>query len=309
MKKILIALGGNALLKKGQKPTIKTQARNIKQALRGLFPIVKKNRVVITHGNGPAVGYLLIKNELAQKQLKIPVKPLDVLGAQTEGQIGYLIQQNLHNLFRKNNIKRDAVTLLTQVLVNKSDRAFRNPSKFIGPFYTKREAKKLKRRFTIKEDIGRGWRRVVPSPKPIKIIESDVISKLLKQKAVVIAVGGGGIPVVQKSGKLKGIEAVIDKDLASACLASAIKANILVMVTDVDAVYLNYKKKDQKVLRKARLKDLKKYYAAGHFPPGSMGPKVEASINFLENGGKKVIITSIKNIENAIKEKAGTIIR
>ncbi len=286
MKKIVIALGGNAILKKGEKPTTETQAKNTKKALEKLFPAVGKNKVVITHGNGPQVGYLLMQQNA----------PLDVLDAETEGQIGYLIQQNLQNLFRKNNIKKNIATILTQVLVDDKDESFKNPTKFVGQFYTKKEAKKLKRKFIIKEDFGRGWRRVVPSPKPIEIIESKVIENLLDLGVVVIAAGGGGIPVTDKNGILDGVEAVVDKDLASACLANSIKADELWMITDIDKVYLNYRRKGEIGLKKVGLDELKKYFAEGHFPAGSMGPKIEAAIEFLSSGGKRVLITDIWGI-------------
>lgn len=303
--KLVIALGGNAILKKGEKPAIETQFRNTKNALKKLFPIFKNNKVVITHGNGPQAGYLLLQQEIARE--KISEMPLDVLDAETEGQTGYIIQQELGNLFRKFKINKGIATVLTQVLVDKNDPAFYNPTKFIGPFYTKSEADRLKNKFTIKEDVGRGWRRVVPSPKPIKVIETKVIDDIL-DKAVAIAAGGGGIPVIKKGDELEGIEAVIDKDLASQCLANSINADLLIMITDIDKVYLNYKKQGQKALGKVKLEDMKRYYKEGHFPAGSMGPKIEAAINFLENGGKKVIITDIPNIEKAMKEKGGTVI-
>ncbi len=286
--KVVIALGGNAILKKGEKPTIDTQDRNTRVALKKLFPVIKKNKTVITHGNGPQVGYLLLQQEKAGMHM-----PLDVIDAETEGQIGYLIQQNLHNLFKG---KRGVVTVLTQVLVDRKDKAFRNPTKFVGPFYTKSQARKLGKKFRIKEDIGRGYRRVVPSPKPIRVIEIKIIDDMLDDGAVVIAAGGGGIPVVKTKKGLDGVEAVIDKDRASQCLANSIKASMLIMVTDIDRVYLNYKRKGQQGLARIKLKELKDHYEAGHFPPGSMGPKVEAAINFLEKGGKKVIISNVHNV-------------
>ncbi|MDP4039494.1 MAG: carbamate kinase [Candidatus Pacearchaeota archaeon] len=286
MKKIVIALGGNALLKKGQKPNFETQERNVKNVLGKLFILIKNNQVVITHGNGPQAGYLLLKQEV----------PLDLVDAETEGQIGYLIQQNLLNLFLRNNIKRDIVTILTQVLVDSEDGAFKNPSKFIGPFYTKSQADKLRKKFKVEKDSNRGWRRVVASPKPIKIIEDKIVKKLLYGKAVVIAGGGGGIPVVIGKKGFEGVECVVDKDLASEVLASSINADELIIITDVPSVYLNYGKKNQKKLGKVNLKDLKKYFYEGHFSAGSMGPKIEAAIKFLENGGKKVIITDIDSI-------------
>ena len=300
MKKVVIALGGNAILKKGEESSIARQFENTKNALKPLIKVIKNNSVVISHGNGPQVGQLLLQD---------PNMPLDVLDAETEGQLGYLIQQSIYNLFRENRIKRNVVSILTQVLVDKKDNAFRNPSKFIGPFYNKKQAELLKKKgFIIKEDIGRGYRRVVASPKPLVIIEADIIRDLLSSNIIVIAAGGGGIPVNYQNNKLKGVEAVIDKDLASACLANGIKADTFIMITDVDKVYLNFKKKNQKALNKVKLNEIKRYYKEGHFPLGSMGPKIEAAINFLGNNGKNVIITNIKNIEKAINGKAGTII-
>jgi len=293
--KTIIALGGNAILKKGQKPTIEGQLFNVKKAVDAMLPIIKKNEVVITHGNGPQVGYLLLQ----QKGVG-----LDVIDAETEGQIGYLIQQNLQNLLRKNSLSRGVATILTQVLVSKEDEAFKNPTKFIGPFYrTHREG------FKMKKDPRGGWRRVVPSPRPIKIIESDIINKLIWGGTIVIAAGGGGIPVVKEGKKLKGIDAVIDKDLASACLGKSIGAKTLILVTDIDRVYLNYKRKTQKPINKIKLKEIKKHCKEGQFPAGNMGPKIMAAINFLEGKGKKVIITDIKNLRKAIDGKGGTIIR
>jgi len=296
----VIALGGNAILKKGEDSSIAKQFENTQKALKPLITIIKNNSIVITHGSGPQVGQLLLQD---------PNMPLDVLDAETEGQLGYLIQQCIYNLFRENKIKRNVVSILTQVLINKKDNAFKNPSKFIGPFYNKKQSELLKKKgFIIKEDIGRGYRRVVASPKPLIIIEADVIRDLLNKNIVVIAVGGGGIPVNYENNKLKGVEAVIDKDLASACLANGIKADTFIMITDVDKVYLNFKKKNQQELNGVKLSELKRYYKEGHFPAGSMGPKIEAAINFLNNKGKKVIITNINNIEKALKGRAGTII-
>ena len=292
--KVVIALGGNAILKKGEKPIIKNQLKNTEQALTQLYSLISKNKVVITHGNGPQVGNLLLQDEKT---------PLDVLDAETEGQMGYLIQQKLKNLFIKNNSKRSVTTILTQVLVDKNDKAFRNPAKFIGPYYKSKISK-----FKVREDSGKGYRRVVPSPLPIEIVESKIIKKLLSSNAVVIAAGGGGIPVIKKNKQLQGIEAVIDKDLASSCLATSIKAETLIMITDVDKVYLNYKKKLQKPIKKIKLKEIKEIYMKNQFPPGSMGPKILAAINFLSRGGKQVIITNIKNIKNSLLEKGGTII-
>ena len=300
MKKVVIAIGGNAILKRGEGSSIAKQFKNTQNALKPLINIIKENLIVISHGNGPQVGQLL---------LQIPNMPLDVLDAETEGQLGYLIQQSLKNLFIENKLNRNVVSILTQVLVDKKDRAFKDPTKFIGPFYNKKQSELLKKKgFIIKADIGRGYRRVVASPRPLMIIESDVIRDLLSKNIVVIAGGGGGIPVCYQKNKLKGIEAVIDKDLASACLANGIKADLFIMITDVDKVYLNFNKKNQKGLSKTKLNEIKRYYKEGHFPAGNMGPKMEAAINFLNNKGKKVIITNISNIEKALNGKAGTII-
>jgi carbamate kinase len=293
MKTIVIALGGNAILKKGEKPTIKTQEKNTEKALKRLFPFVKNNKVVITHGNGPQAGYLLLKQNV----------PLDVIDAETEGQIGYLIQQDLLNLFAKENIKKSIVTVLTQVLVDSQDLAFKKPEKFIGPFYTKNQVGKLRRKFKIKKDSNRGYRRVVASPKPVKIVEDKTIQSLLKQNTIVIAAGGGGIPVVISKRGFEGVEAVVDKDRTSAVLGCSVKAQELWMITDVPYVYLNYGTKKEIVLKKVKLADLKRHFYEGHFPVGNMGPKIEAAIDFLENGGRKVFIGNINGVG-----KRGTVI-
>ncbi len=287
--KIIIALGGNAILSKNENPIIKVQENNIKKAMKSILPLVKKSSVALVHGSGPQVGYLMLKQDATS---------LEILDAQIEGQIGYLIQQNLHNL-----MKKKVVTLITQVLVDKKDPAFANPSKFIGPYY-----KNKLPRFKMKKDPRGGFRRVVASPKPIKIIEAEVIKNLLEKGVIVIAAGGGGIPVINKAGKLDGVEAVVDKDLASACLGNSVKADSLIMITDVSNAYINFKKPGQKAIGKTTLKEIKKYYAEGHFLPGSMGPKIQAAINFLEGGGKKAIITNTALFSKAMKGKGGTVI-
>ena len=301
--KIVIALGGNAIIKKGEKETYSTLIKNIKFMCKQIAPVVKKHKVVITHGNGYEIGNLLLQNELSKS--KVPAMPLDILGAESQGLIGYPLEEQLINSLRDH--KKDVATILTQVLVDKKDPAFNNPTKFIGPFYTKSQAQKLKDKYEIKKDANRGYRRVVPSPKPIKILEAKTIKKLLKTTTV-IAAGGGGIPVIEENGKLKGVEAVIDKDLASACLANSINASALIMVTSVPYAYLNFGAKQQKEIRKISLDKIRDYYMQDHFPPGSMGPKTQAAINFLEKGGEKVIITNPENIMKALNNKAGTII-
>ncbi len=300
--KIVIALGGNALIKRNEKETYENLLKNIKKTCSKINNIIKNNKTVITFGNGPEVGNLLLQNEIARKQ--VPMMPLHVLDAETEGLIGYMLQEELINKLRKNT-----ATIITQVLVSKKDKAFQNPTKFIGPFYTKKEAKKLENKFIIKKDSNRGYRRVVPSPKPIRIIESNIINELVNKNYIVIAAGGGGVPVVLKNKKLIGVECVVDKDLSSSVLGKEIRADLLLILTDVDRVYLNYGKQNKKALRRLSVEEAKKYLREGQFPGGSMGPKIEAAINFLEIGGKRVIITSIENAEKALNGKAGTLIK
>ena len=225
--KIIIALGGNALINKRDKYVYSNLLKNIKKTCEHISGIIKKNKVVITHGNGSEIGYLMLQNETARK--KVPGMPLDVLGAETEGLIGYLLQEQLSNKLMSKKIKRNIATLITQTLVSKKDPAFRDSTKFVGPFYTKEEADKLRNKFVIKKDSNRGYRRVVPSPEPIRIIESKIISKLIGRNYVVIAAGGGGIPVILKNKKLTGIEAVIDKDLSSSSLGNDIGADLLLI--------------------------------------------------------------------------------
>ncbi|MBI2671979.1 carbamate kinase [Candidatus Woesearchaeota archaeon] len=305
--KIIIALGGNALIKKGEKETYSNLLKNIKKTCSSIIPFIKNNKVVITHGSGPQIGNLLLQNEIARK--KVPEMPLDVLNAESEGLIGYLLQEQLSNEIHKRKMHKNVVTLLTEVLVSKNDPAFKNPTKFIGPFYTKKQAIKLKNKFIIKKDSNRGYRRVVASPKPIKIIEGSLIKELVNSGHIVIAAGGGGIPVASKNKRLTGVKCVIDKDLASSCLAKEIKADLLLILTDVDKVYLNYGKKNQKGLSRLNLRDAKKYLKEGHFAAGSMKPKIEASIDFVEHGGKKVIISGINSVEKALKGNNRTIIK
>lgn len=302
--KIVIALGGNALIKRNQKETYENLLRNVRKTCKSIFKIIKNNKVVITHGNGPEVGNLLLQNEVASKF--VPKMPLQILDAETEGLIGYILQAELINELRKKKIKKNVVTIITQVLVSKKDRAFKNPTKFIGPFYTKEQTKRLD--FIIKKDSNRGYRRVVASPNPIKIIESRVVDKLVNSNYVVIACGGGGIPVILKNKKLIGVECVVDKDASSSVLGKEIGAELLLILTDVDKVYLNYGKKNMIGLKKLSIKEANKYLELGEFPKGSMGPKIQAAIDFLSKGGKKVIITNIENLEKALNGKNGTLI-
>ena len=305
MKKILIALGGNAILKKGEDGSYNKLIRHIRDTHKQLIHLIKNNKVIITFGNGPQVGILAIQSELAKN--KFSQMPLDVMGAESQGWIGYLLEKELINILKEKKIKREVITVLSQVLVDKKDSAFKNPTKFIGPFYNKNEIYKLKW-YKIKKDPRQGYRRVVPSPNPIEIIEKNIIKKLVDNKIIVITCGGGGIPVYRRDKELTGVEAVIDKDLASQCLASSLKFDEMIIITDINKVAINYKQKNQKFLNKLRLKEAKEYLKDGQFPEGSMGPKIEASIKFLKNNGKKVIISDIKNIKKALEGRNGTII-
>lgn len=309
MKKIvIISIGGNTLIRSSEKGTIEEQFEHTKAAISHVIKIIEKDyKVVITHGNGPIVGNILIRNEAAKNI--IPPMPLYICNADSEGGIGFMIQQALYNQLRKNGIKRNVVTVVTQVVVDKNDPAFLNPTKPIGPFYTKEEADILKNEkgwFMI-EDSNRGYRRVVPSPRPLKVIEADAIKKLADAGAIVIAAGGGGVPVVElQNGDLTGIDAVIDKDLATSLLAKNIGAGLFINLTQTDKVYINFGKADQTGLNNISVNDVRKYLAQGEFASGSMGPKIEAAIEFLEAGGKEVIITTPELIEKAMEERAGT---
>ncbi len=305
MKRVVIALGGNALLDKKDKPSISKQFENIQNAIKSIVNLIKSGyKVILTFGNGPQIGNIIIRSEKSKKfAYEIP---LDVGVAQSQGEISYIIEQSLQNELKKQNIKKTVVSILTQVIVDEKDKAFNNPTKPIGPFYNKKEAEELKKSgLVIKEVIG-GFRRVVPSPKPIRIVEAKGILELLEKGFIVIATGGGGIPVIEKNNSLKGISAVIDKDLASSKLASNIKADLFVILTNIDGVYINFNKENKKKLEKIKLKDIEKYYKEGQFPEGSMGPKIEAAINFLKNGGEEVIITSIENLDKSIDDGKGT---
>ena len=263
-------------------------------------------KIAITHGNGPQVGFILLRSEIASHVLH--TVPIDSAGAETQGSIGYMVQQSLYNELKKRGIDKRVVTVVTQAVVKKNDAAFKNPTKPIGPFYDEDKAGGCRkvRGWTMVVDAGRVCRRVVPSPLPIRIIEQDVIKTLIDQGIIVVGVGGGGIPVVEEAGKLKGVEAVIDKDLASALLAVGIKADLFLISTAVEKVALNFGKPNERPLDRMTLAEAKKYYKEGHFPPGSMGPKIQAIIHYLQNGGKKGLITNPNNIERALLGKTGT---
>jgi carbamate kinase len=306
-KTAVVAIGGNSLIKDKDHQSVPDQFKATRETCKHIANMIENGwNVVITHGNGPQVGFILLRSELASNVLH--TVPLDSCGADTQGAIGYMIQQALYNEFQRRGIRKQAVTIITQVLVDKNDAAFKNPTKPIGPFYDEKKATKYQaeQSWNIIEDAGRGWRRVVASPTPIRIVELEAIKRLLEKAFVVIAVGGGGIPVVEHENELKGAEAVIDKDYASSLLAIGIKADLLLISTAVEKVALNFGEKTQKFLDKMTLAEARKFHKEGHFPPGSMGPKIEAIVSFLEKGGKEALITNPENIELALQGKTGT---
>ncbi len=305
----MVALGGNAITKKGEEDTIARQFTNTRESLRGIVELIRDGyNIAITHGNGPQVGNAILRVQLARG--KAPILPLGICVADTEGGMGYMIEQSLQNRLKKERIKRDVVTIVTQVIVDKDDPSIKEPTKFIGQFYTRQEAKKLakQRNWMMKADRAKMWRRVVPSPIPLEIVEKKTVKNLVEKGVVVIAAGGGGIPVyVEKNGTLEGMDAVIDKDRASAILARDIGAELLLILTEVEKVALHFGTLLQIDLDKLTVEEAKKYQKEGHFPAGSMGPKIEAAIQFLESGGKEVIITSIPKAYDAVKKgTAGT---
>lgn len=296
MKKIVLALGGNALTTK-KDFSYEEQEGQIRETAKVIANLTREKgvKLIITHGNGPQVGSILLQNEAFPKT----EMPIDVCGAESQAQIGYMLQQAIQN-----ETKAKVCTVVTQILVDKSDPAFKNPSKPIGPFYSKQESLKFKNKYRIKLVKGKGFRRVVPSPQPKEIVEISQIKKL-SEDSIVICCGGGGIPVIKEDKKLLGVRAVIDKDLAAALLAEKLKANILLILTDVDGVYLDYGGPDQKLVKELNISRAKAYLAEGQFTSGSMKPKVQAAIKF----NKKTIITSIDKAEEALKGKAGTVIK
>ncbi|MBI5729877.1 MAG: carbamate kinase [Ignavibacteriales bacterium] len=310
MKKIaVVAFGGNALLRANEIGTIEQQEKNTLDTCEKLISLLRNGyNIIITHGNGPQVGNILLRNEAGYSQYKIPKMPLDICVADSQGGIGYMIERQMRNAISKTNLRRNVVAVITETLVDINDPAFTNPTKPIGPYYLKEEAELLAKanNWVFKEDARkRGWRKVVASPKPIDIMNKKVIKDLVNHGHIVIAVGGGGIPVYWHADTkyLEAIEAVVDKDLASSVLARNIKADRFYIITDVSKVYINFNKPNQKVLNNLKVSDARKYYEAGEFPPGSMGPKILAAIEFVEATGNEAIITSESEIE---KENCGT---
>jgi carbamate kinase len=308
-KRIVIAVGGNALIENKDKQSEQDQYLQVYKTCQHIFPLIEAgHQVVITHGNGPQVGFILQRAEIAFEQTGMDRVPIDVADAQTQGAIGYFFVRALHNLFLENKISKKAVALITHVEVDPKDAGYQNPSKPIGTFYPKSEAKLLSDQYgwTMKEDAGRDYRRVVPSPLPKKILEKEIILDLITQSHIVIACGGGGIPVIADKNGLQGSEAVIDKDRTGALLANELKADIFVVATAVDFVYLDFNKPTQKKLEQVTYDEMSGYLKAGHFAEGSMKPKIEAVLAFLKDGGKKAIITSPEQLGNALKDLSGT---
>ena len=319
MKTMLIAVGGNSLIRAGEKGTIVEQLANARRTAAAIVGLIGNGyHLVVTHGNGPQVGAQLLRSERAADQ--VPGQTLDVCGAASQGEIGYLLAQSLQDELAAAGLHAPVVSLVTQTIVSASDPAMQHPTKPIGPFYSRAQAEERKRMlgWEIVEDAARGYRRVVPSPEPIEIVELEVIRSLVSQGALVVACGGGGIPVVRENarenagqnrrtnGGLRGVEAVIDKDRASALLASQLGVDVFAISTDTDYVYLDYKKPTQRPLERVTVSELEGYYQAGHFPPGNMGPKVESALHFLRAGGKEVVITSYSYLCEAIAGHAGT---
>jgi carbamate kinase len=303
----LIAVGGNSLIRAGEKGTIDEQLANTRRTASAIVRLLEDGyRLVVTHGNGPQVGAALLRSERASDQ--VYGQSLDVCDATTQGEIGYLLQQSLKNALDAAGLPVAVATILTQVVVCPDDPAMLHPTKPIGPFYSKAAADERVRALGWKviEDASRGYRRVVPSPEPLEVVEEGVIRSLLAQGVLVIAAGGGGIPVVRTAAGLKGVEAVIDKDRVSALLATRLGVDTFVISTDADGVYLNFRRPGQQILSHATADELEAHYRAGQFPPGSMGPKVESALRFLRSGGREVIITSYERIPAALAGEAGT---
>jgi carbamate kinase len=304
----VVAVGGNALIKDKNHQTVPDQYQAAAETMKHIANMIVDGwDVVVTHGNGPQVGFILRRSELASHELH--EVPLDYCGADTQGAIGYMFQQALHNEFRLRGINKQAATVVTQTIVDRNDPAFENPTKPIGSFMDEAAAreKMAKEGWTMVEDAGRGWRRVVPSPIPQTIVEADAIRSLIDHGFVVVAVGGGGIPGLQReNGNLTGVEAVIDKGFGSAILASMINADLFLISTAVEKVAINFNKPDQKWLDTMTVAEARKYLAEGQFAKGSMQPKIEAILKFMDKGGKKALITDPEHIKDALEGKTGT---
>ncbi|MFC1515196.1 carbamate kinase [Thermodesulfobacteriota bacterium] len=300
-KNLLVALGGNALIKKGQEGTTEQQFENLKLPIRQIARLSKTYRIIITHGNGPQVGNLLLQQESCDT---VPKLPLEILVAQTQGQIGYMIESTLDSELMKMEIHtQPIVSLISYVVVDEKDPAFETPTKPIGPVYTKQQAAAVP--YPVRK-TAKGYRRVVVSPRPVTIVEKREIKKLIDMNFIVICCGGGGIPVIREGRAFHGVDAVIDKDLASAKLAEEVGMDIFIIATDVPGAAIHYGTGDQKFLRSVTLEEAARYTEAGHFPPGTMKPKIEAAVQFVSSLGNRAVITSLDDIEQAVSGKAGT---
>ncbi len=309
-RRIIIALGGNAIIPVGASGTYYDQYQVTKGTMRQVAGLAEEGwQIVVTHGNGPVVGNIVLRNDAGYEKYGIAPMPLFVCGADSQGGLGYMIQQNLQNAMLLQGLDTPVATVVTQVLVDRDDPAFANPTKPIGPFYTREQALELAERFgwTVVEDANRGWRRVVPSPRPRRVVELEVIRRMIEAGVVVIACGGGGVPVVTcEEDRLEGIDAVIDKDRASALLAGMIGADVLMIITQVDRVYRAFGRPEQEALPELTASEAAELLAAGEFPPGSMGPKIESAVEFLRGGGSEVLITDPEHLAAACRGEAGT---
>ncbi|MEZ4655568.1 MAG: carbamate kinase [Candidatus Eisenbacteria bacterium] len=306
-RRAVVALGGNAITRSGEEGTVAQDYENLERSLECVVDLYSAGyEVVLTHGNGPQIGNQMIRVELARKEA--PDLPLDLLGADIQGGLGYMIERVLRGKLRRRGLHPRVCCLLMMVEVNADDPSLQNPTKFVGPFYPESRVTELTERgWNLKEDSGRGWRRVVPSPAPIGVVEWHEVDMLLAAGSIVITAGGGGIPVARTAnGDLAGVEAVIDKDLTSAVLALSINAPELIILTTVERVMVNYGKPDAQALDKVSVKTARRYQSEGHFPPGSMGPKIEAACRFIEAGGARVLITDEPHVAEALRGTTGT---
>lgn len=306
---LVVALGGNAIQSAGDKGTAAEQIANISRAMASVAELADRGyRVVLTHGNGPQVGTILLQQAAAEASEGIPAMPMDVAGAMSQGQIGYMMQQCLQNELRRRGRPWPVATIVTQVVVDPNDPAFRNPTKPVGPFYSAEKAEELRAKgYTVIEDSGRGYRRVVPSPQPVAIAEIYAIKTLINSGALLISAGGGGVPVIRgENGELRGVEAVIDKDLGASMLAQKLEADRLLILTDVERVCVDFRKPSQRELSELSVADARRYLEEGQFGKGSMGPKVQAAANFVEGGGKEAIITHLHSVARALAGETGT---
>jgi carbamate kinase len=310
-KLCVISLGGNAILRRGDRGTVEEQFARARSCAVHVARLFEEGLgVVITHGNGPIVGNIVLRNEAARNT--VPPMPLYICDADSEGGLGFMIQQTLYNQLHRLHRVRDVATIITQVVVSADDPAFCRPTKPIGPYYSGEEVEELRRTrsWDLVEDSGRGYRRVVASPRPLRVVEAEVIRRLAAEGVVVIAAGGGGVPVFElPNGDLSGAEAVIDKDLTTGVLARELGAQSVLILTEVDRVYLDFGKPSQRGLAHATVSEMRRYAAEGHFPPGSMGPKIEGALEFLEAGGREVLITQPELLDAALAGDAGTWIR